>query len=146
MKKWSIIALVILMLLVALRAWWGHEAHRRLNARIDAAHARGEKILVEDYASHPADDAENAAVALKAAAKAVVLTPPQEQWEDDFDARYAPSANDIAMMRAIVAGNRAALAKLRAARSMPVADFGVHVRSPAVNALLPHINDVHQLC
>lgn len=63
---------LLLMMLVALRLWWGHEANRRIADLARAAYARGEPFYPEDFRQSPVLDDENAAVPIRAAVDQLV--------------------------------------------------------------------------
>lgn len=58
---------LLLVMLAALRFWWGHEAQRRMDALAREAHARGEPFYPEDFQQQPVPDADNAAMPIEAA-------------------------------------------------------------------------------
>jgi len=59
---------LLLLTLVVLRSWWGHEANRRIAELARAARARGEPFYPEDFRQSPVPDDENAALPIQAAA------------------------------------------------------------------------------
>src|SRR5438067_2086794 len=106
-----------------------------------AAQARGERIAVDDFG--PGDslpDDQNAAVLLQVAGRGVKQTPGQEEWSDNFAGSLPLSANDLTMMRGVVAANATSLMQARQARSRPRADYGVRMRSPVYSVTLPYLN------
>ena len=67
---------VLLVLLGAMRWYWGWEADRRLQAEIDRIRAAGEPIFPEDFdPPEPVPDEDNAALALIRAANALTVPP-----------------------------------------------------------------------
>ena len=132
--------------LAGLRAWWGYEAQRRLDAVIDAAHARGEAIVPHDFANRVVPTDANAAVPIARAAQKIKLSPAEETFDDSFDPRFAPSASDIAVMKGIVDAYPTALADVRAARAMRRAQWSTPLSSPVVNSLLRHLGPTRDLC
>jgi hypothetical protein len=146
LKRWSVIGVVILFLLIGLRLWWGFEAQRRLDAMIAAAHARGELITIDDFNNRPAiPDAKNAAVALDAAGKSIKFSTTQDAFIDNFNDTLPIAPADQTALHEIVYANRAAIAQARQARPLTLSDYGMHLSSPIFAGLLRHLNDAGQL-
>jgi hypothetical protein len=155
LKFWSAVTLVALVAIVGLRAWWGHEAERRMTALIDAARARGEPILPADFNPPGPANTAGAAAVFDAAANAIKLTPAQDAWYEKFlgdSAGVFPqhlplSPADVAMIRQLVWTYRPQLAQVRQARSIPLAqdDWGVRIATPAYATLLRTLNPARSL-
>lgn len=77
--------ILLLLILLALRLWWGHEANRRIADLARAAYARGEPFYPEDFRQQPVDYAENAAIPIQAAVaqlvKAQISLPQSGDWK-----------------------------------------------------------------
>ena len=126
LKRWSLFALIVFVVLAAVRLWWGHAAQRRMEAFVAAAHARGEKILPADFVVvEPLPDEQNAAVLLKSAAPGIVYTPQQQTWEANFARTLPLTAADVATIQALAWQNRRALAQVRQARSIAGVDWRI---------------------
>ena len=137
----------LMVFLLVVRLWWGWEAHRRLQAEIDRIVARGEPLFPEDF--NPAEeisDDQNAAILYTKAAKSLNLTaeqdafvrgdrPPEKEWTEEH--------------RQIIAGIPEASAEarelVRQGRTLPAVDWGLRLKSPAINILLPKLSDQRQL-
>src|SRR5687768_13403811 len=127
------------------RWWWGNVSSSRFEAAISAAHARGERILVADYAlSEPIPDEQNAAFYFSRALKAIKFSK-TEEWAIG-NAGSLPLREDIFETLGEALGSHPhVLADLRAARGAPKADWGIKVASPMWSVLLPHLNQTRQL-
>ncbi|MBU0617471.1 MAG: hypothetical protein KKI02_07125, partial [Planctomycetes bacterium] len=64
---------VLILALSALRWWWGCEAERRLQAKIDEYRAAGQPVTIEDFQFPPVPDEDNAAHFLMKAAEAIAV-------------------------------------------------------------------------
>src|SRR5688572_2589791 len=136
----------IVVLGLGARWWWGEVAQRRIDAVIAAAHARGEPILVSDYAaeSHPPDDV-NAAIYLRRSAMALKYSA-TEEWALDA-AEGLPLRSDIAQVAAAtVRKYRPQLADIaEARRHANTIDWALAIRSPMWNVLLRDLNHLAEL-
>jgi hypothetical protein len=122
---------------VLLSLWWHWFADRRLRAAIDAAHARGQKILPEDFDHPPVPDQQNAVYFLRQAATSVSLTQSQRKALDAVDLLHPPAAKDLPQLAAAIAANQAALDTVRKARDCKEVDWWIQYRSPTFNASSP---------
>src|SRR5207244_3365908 len=139
LKRYSIVFAIAIILLIGLRLWWGYEAHRRLDAEIAAAHARGEPIFLADFVTPAVADSENAALLLDSAGRKIRFTKEQNEWE--ASQRSGPlSPEDLRIIESILRDNAESLKLAREARSRSKFDWGVHPRSPFMNMLLPWLN------
>ncbi len=144
-RAWGAIGLVLL-LLVAVRAWWGHMADRRLQAVIDRYHAAGEPILIADFApTKLIADTQNAALVYEDAAIAVVVPTGVEVKGEYFvqDPRLAFAYPQDS--RLWVEANDPLLALLRKADALPDCDWGVRFASPMVLLVWPNVAFVRSL-
>src|SRR5262249_2997662 len=71
LKRISAASVGFLILLFIVRLIWGWDANRRLQAAIDAVHARGERILPADFVDPIVPDSENYAFFIKQAMAAL---------------------------------------------------------------------------
>ena len=140
--------LAVFLALIALRVWWGYEAHRRLQAEIDRIHAAGEPILVEDfYPIEDVPDEQNAALLYQQATAALDKTGTDRITFSDlirYHHRVCAAYPDDA--RAILQANKSALDLIRRARDLPKVDWGVRPVSPLINLTLPMLSSQRELC
>ena len=143
LKRIGLLVFLILLALAALRWWWGHAAQVRLQRVIDAAHARGEPILPEDFTPQPIPDGQNAAITLRQAAGAIVSDPNSDAMDmDTVSNPFTPlEANRT---DAVAAKNVAMLKLVRLARSQPRADWAVNFSGP-ISPALHYLNPQREL-
>lgn len=144
-RAWGAIGLVLL-LLVAVRVWWGYMADRRLQAVIDRYHAAGEPILIADFApTKVVADSQNAALVYEDAAIAVVVPTGVEVRGEYFvqDPRLAFAYPQDS--RLWVEANDPVFELLRKADALPDCDWGVRFSSPMVLLVLPNVAFVRNL-
>lgn len=135
--KWGTLAFVITVLaLIGLRLWWGHMADRRLRELTDAAHARGEPFLPEDFDPAPVPDTQNAALTFKRAGDALVVNSQYMAVENAMLSNPL-TASDVQAIGAMLATNGAALKLARQAASQPKVDWGIRPRSPVLTTYPP---------
>lgn len=65
LRRGAVGFVLLLLILVALRLWWGHEANRRIADLARAAYARGEPFYPEDFRQQPVPDDQNAALPIQ---------------------------------------------------------------------------------
>ncbi len=134
LKRILLASAVFVVLLVALRLWWGWEADRRLQAEIDRIIAAGEPIYPEDFdPKEKVPDDQNAAKLYQAAQDALILTPEQISAMGEMRSDAATVRRHPGLVRSIVEGNPQALELARRARHFPRADWGLRYRSPVIN-------------
>ncbi len=120
-------------------------AQKRLAQEIDAIRARGEPILPEDFLDRPAPEEQNAAADLLAAQKLFKIPAGMEDaW---YAAPRSPpfNAKEQQVIAAVLSANRAALAAVRQARGKPLANWGLQIRSPAIDVRLTMLNEMKDL-
>ena len=140
---------------LALLYWaWTAYSHRQLAAAIAAVHARGEPALPEDFDPPPMPDDENAAVPLRSAAAMFKRFEADAKWQDrlseearnqlTFLVRHLEPA-DVGMINRILGRHDLALRKVRDARRLARADWGIRMRRNIMSILVPHLNDHRDL-
>ena len=136
---------LVIVMVVGVRWWWGNVSSRRFDAAISAAHARGEKILVADYApGDPIPDEQNAAFYFGRALNGIKFSK-TEEWAIG-NAGSLPLREDIFnTVGQALDSHPQVLADLRAARSAPRVDWGLRIASPMWSVLLPHLNQTRRL-
>ena len=141
---------MVLVGLVLLRWWWGHEAHRRLQTEIDRIQARGEPIFPEDFdPPEEIPDDQNAALALIKAAQQITSTAEQDEIINGLVKLPDITQDQWKLIADFEEKNRAALDLVRNARLMSKVDWGVRFRSPTLqvtNAITPNLSLSRQLC
>ncbi len=142
--KLAILAILcaIPLLLVGFWFWSSSAGDRAIQAEIDRYIAAGEPIYPADFDPPPTPDENNAALALKNAAAALVL----DIEDSSFDfAEHGRIPKQIAKhhddFARIIKTNSEVFALVRQARSMTGADWGVRLRSPMINFILPNLSD-----
>lgn len=147
LKRIGIAIGVLLVALFALRSWWGWEANRRLQAEIDRIIAAGEPIYPEDFdPNEEIPDDQNAAKFLRDAENAIALTAEQTQLLQDFLGKTAELAKHMDELKAMIEANAEVFELARGARRAPGVEWGLRIRSPAINSMLPSFSGQRQLC
>lgn len=145
LKRISCLLVVTLLALAGLRWWWGHAAEARTREVINAAYARHEPILPEDFGPDAIPDGSNAAVTLGHAADAMVHDANSDAMDTVWDGgAFTPA--EVARTDVVAANNASALRLVRLARAQPRADWGLTFRRP-VNKYLPtqHLTSQREL-
>lgn len=134
-KRLVVAGVVLTMLYVGVFLAWKYEANRRLQAEIDEVHARGEPILVEDFAVDPVPDELNAAVTYNAT-KLITSSLPKEleRFLRDFELFFEVDPASRDQMQKIYSLITPALNEARKARFQSEADWGVRLKSPTFNS------------
>jgi hypothetical protein len=131
-------ALLLLIVLVGVRVWWGVVAERRLQRKIDEYRATGQPLLPEDFAVAKLPDAQNAAHFLNLAGQA--LTPmTTSSVMSYYDVSYDPA---LAMdypeyVNGLIANEAQPLRLIRQARQAPACDWGVLPNMNSLTASIP---------
>lgn len=146
--KRIVIAYAILFLaLLALRLWWGHVAHSRLEAEIARYEAAGEPIEPEDF--DPKDvirDGENAVRLLEQAEAALPTRTARTEWMIESGCRdRATWEQHRAEIARVIAANAPVIEKTHEARSRGKVDWGLRMRSPMWTALLTNLSAERQV-
>jgi len=137
---------VSLLLLFALRLWWGWEAQRRLDAAIAKWRAAGEPVLLGDFARPPVPDEENAASFLNEAAKALQLPSGFRDFNEVEAVIESQPDSAPALVSQLMEMNQETLRLIAAARARPAADWNLSLRPPlATTLILPHLKYMRQL-
>src|SRR4051794_31466778 len=122
-----VVGVLFAVLLVVWRAW-DSGAQRQLQAQIDAAHARGEKILLEDFTdAPPVPDDQNAAFYWKRAGAAADVSDTLNDRERDlsFLGQMPASPQELAWLREAIANRDAVWDDVRAAQRCTAVNWGV---------------------
>jgi hypothetical protein len=143
LKRLTAVGLLVFIFLLGVRLWWEHVAQQQLDAEIDAARARGEPALIDDFNSPAADvppDAQNAAVQLNAAAISVSYNAAQTAFDNHYTSNTAMTDVDRKLLYGLVVANAKAIALSRVAADLPRVDWQLKVQSPVSAILLPALN------
>ena len=143
----TVVAFVLcIVLLGAVRVWWGIESRRRLRNEIARIRDAGEALLVDDFnpASDMSDD-ENAAILYDKAIAAFVdpVSGTLSLADVVGDPRFHDSHREEAL--AIIELNGGVLRLLRQARERERVDWGVRFKSPLMNLMLPALSPQRNL-
>lgn len=146
LKRIGVVAGLLLVTLFALRLWWGWEANRRLQAEIDRIIAAGEPINPEDFdLKEDIPDDQNAARLLIGADEVINLTPEQQEVFEKVIGKPELIRSQLDEVRGIVEGNSEVFRRLRRARGLPSADWGMRFRTPALNSSIPSFSGQRRL-
>jgi len=104
---------LLLLTLVVLRSWWGHEANRRIAELARAAYVRGEPFYPEDFRQSPVPDDENAALPIQAAVDQIFAA---KTRVPHLGLGKPLTANDLKTAEALVAQCEPELRLVRSAR------------------------------
>lgn len=117
LKRLSLLAATLILLIFLSRAWMIHSENRRLNAEFQRWKQAGLPILPGDFETPPVPDDQNAAVAISLAAMAVVEN---KEWLDTWDEleQVPLSANARRVADAILRENVRALQAVRNAHNL----------------------------
>jgi hypothetical protein len=132
LKRIILGVVVLFVALLALRLWWGWEAHRRFRAEIDKLIAAGEPIFPEDFnPKEPIPDEENAAKLYLKAGSILNLTDVERTFlGDEVYGSETLSVMEMAHARVLFEKYSEALDLIRQARDLPLVDWGHRFSSP----------------
>ena len=117
LKRLSLLAATLILLIFLSRAWMIHSETRRLNAEIQRWKKAGLPILPGDFETPPVPDEQNAAVAISRAAMAVVENKESlDMWEELEQVPLSANARRVA--DAILGENVRALQAVRSAHNL----------------------------
>jgi hypothetical protein len=147
LKRLTAAGMLLVIILLWVRLWWGWIAQRRLDAEIAAAKALGEPIRAEDFAAAqpPPPTAQNAVPVLQAAVASVAFNPAQSAFSSRFDPTLPISDADRKMLHGLVTVNAKAIALARSMVDLPGADWGVRLTTPLVYVPVPRFSGQTQL-
>ncbi|MGD8452488.1 MAG: hypothetical protein PVJ57_11765 [Phycisphaerae bacterium] len=144
LRRPAVIGGVLLLIGIGVRVWWGHVAESRFQAAIAKYRAAGQPVLIEDFATEPVPDDENAALWFQRAAAAVVETKGPVELRDWPTIRQL-ARNHPQELQDLLAANEVVLADFRDGCARPRADWGVVLKSPLIDVLLPSLSGQRQL-
>ncbi len=136
---------VLILALVALRLWWGHEAERRLQAKIDEYHAAGQPVTIEDFQFPPVPDEDNAAYFLMQAATALTRPSAADAGIEEIYSYPQALPDHADAVGRWIKTNGQALNLVREARLKDKVDWKIRFTSPVFSVLLPQLSPQRQL-
>jgi hypothetical protein len=150
LKRLSLAALVLVLLLAGLRLVWGQRVQSRLDETIADIKAKGEPILFTDLVYEPLPDAENGAWYLMQALQNWPSVPGQpgvHLFDTDWymEGEEAGFADPITDNAAYLASCKPALDLLRQAGEIERSVWGSGVSRPLYYMLLPHLGNTREL-
>jgi hypothetical protein len=140
LKRILLMVGLLVLALAALRWWWGHEAERRLQAKIDEYHALGQPVTVEDFQFPPVPDGDNAAHFLMEAAATLVRPSLEDAVAEDLHSYPEGVADHADALTRWIAANTETLRLVREARGKSGSEWGIRYTSPMINILLAHLS------
>lgn len=136
---------VLILALAVLRWWWGVEAERRLQAKIDEYHALGQPVTIEDFQYPSVPDEENAAHFLQQAAAAIVVPADVRVELRDVCSELDRVVEYVDDVRRIVEANDEVVRLVREAVARQDVDWKVKFRTPIINVILPDLSSQRNL-
>jgi hypothetical protein len=116
------------------------QALAALNTDLQAIKQKGEPISAQDLATAPIPDAQNAALDLRAAAKAINTNSPAFNTYDRFESVEMPlSPEQGAILRAMLKENQQTMPLLKSAAAKGKVDWQIKYATPMFNTLLPDL-------
>ena len=128
--------------------WWlwsNSAGDRAIQAEIDRYRAAGQPIYPADFDPAPTPDDNNAALALKNAFAALDMDLDADRYEFAICCSPKKIAKRHDDFTQIIKTNSEIFELVRQARSMTGADWGIRLRSPMINTLLPSLSGQRQL-
>jgi hypothetical protein len=138
----------MLLIMLAVRLWWGWHMGRKVESMLADLRRRGEPVTVEDLIRPPVPDEENGYLLLKQAAQIVRASGVNSPSNSTLDYPDYPPFSDkwMTMAEASETANAQAFVLLRQARKMGKAQVDCIIASPLVNHIfLPYLNDFKAL-
>jgi hypothetical protein len=146
LKRILIASAALIFVLIALRLWWGWYASRQLQAEIDRIIAAGEPIYPEDFdPREEIPDEQNAAKLYQEAAEKIVLSEKQQKAFDRVYTYDHPLAEHRETIQSILYNNEHAFSLVRQARGLNRFDWGVRIRTPAIETSIPEFSTYRQI-
>ena len=146
LKRIMIASAALILALIALRVWWGWYASRHLQAEIDRIIAAGEPIYPEDFdPKEEIPDDQNAAKLYQEAAEKIVLSEKQQKAFDRVYTYDHPLAEHRETILSIFNNNQQAFSLVRQARGLNRFDWGVRIRTPAIETSIPEFSTYRQI-
>ncbi|MHC4676357.1 MAG: hypothetical protein ACYTBZ_28030, partial [Planctomycetota bacterium] len=137
LKRTAVVVAILIVILTGLRWWWGKKAHQALQAEIDRIKATGQPLYPQDFVPDPLPDNQNAALILKKAVAALKLTDEQNDLIRDLCKNPQDINKYSKEIKEFVDANAEARKLVRAAQSLPAADW--KVPPPSYKVLLPSL-------
>jgi hypothetical protein len=122
--------LALMILFIALHAWWGHWSEKALDRQIRAYAALGEPIYVSELDDKPLPDEQNAALPLRQATERLKFSPLDRVNLDAARLRLPLTPAQGRLISNLVQSNSASLRALDDGASRPCASWNERLRSP----------------
>jgi len=147
LKRIAIAVAILLFGVMGLRLYWGRVAERELQQEFARIQAAGRPVEPQDFDPKPVKDVDNAAYYYLEAESVMVATAPISglainEVNRDKGEILSGRLDDVAEL---IEANQEALRLARHARGLEGVDWGLPVRSPMSNRLLPSIRAHRQL-
>jgi hypothetical protein len=149
-RRWGLILFTSLLLLIGilvLMHWaWGSGGQKRLAKQAAAYKAAGEPIEPGDFARRePLSDEDNGAIDLRDAFKSIDQTTEIYKNYEKQNLEIPLTGKEIAAAAAAIDANGKAFEGIDNAMKRKGVDWRIVVSTPAINVLLPHLNEVREL-
>jgi len=139
---------VLILALAGLRWWWGYEAERHLQAKIDQYQAAGQPVTIEDFQFPAVPHEHNAAQFLIQAASGIAVDPNSTLSLSDVLSNEELMETQASVVRRLIALNDQPLRQARQARTKQQVDWGIRFTRPIVNitgTVLPYLSPQREL-
>ncbi len=145
-KKVLLGAVIIIVLQISFRVWWGFDADRALQLEIDRIVASGEPIYPEDFdPSSRISDEDNAARVYVRASKALRVGPTDYGLLRDIAKSIERVNPHLSQLKALATKNEVALDLMRRARPMESTNWDVRQRTPMYAFMDDRLDAMRQL-
>lgn len=148
LKRLGLLTLVLILLLVGLRFYWGHIWSSQFEDQLQAIRDRGEPIDVADFNPPPPPENENGAMYLRQAMQTWPTIPGDSRRITDhpwYDEWPSVSADPITDHAAYLNDVEAILKLIDRADQTEAFDWGIPTASPVINNLIPQLGELRGL-
>lgn len=128
LKRIAIGVVVLLLLVVGLRLWWGYSVDRRIDAMIAEYHAASQPILPEDFVTDPVPDEENAVWYYQQAAAAITMPAGATITIDDIVKKPELLYTNNDQVTTIISANQTAIELARQAKQASNVHWNINAR------------------
>lgn len=147
--RWGRFLLLSFLLLTAILIlghwWWSRRGEKALLAQMEQYRKLGQPTMFEDFQEEDIADAMNAAMDLRTAAAAIVMTD-ADQKALNMVVRILPfTENEAALLDKVLGQQKAMFDHVQVAKTKPGVNWKIKIQSPLVSTLLPDLNGQRQL-